>query len=167
LALFVLLAAVSEGLAQQPDPPTEDGSLDGVSRKTEIYSAGADSQKEIADALVTATRENKRVFVVFGANWCYDCHVLDRALREGAAAEVFRQNFLLVHVDIGEGERNPELVKTYKIPLNKGVPAVAILERDGRLIYSSGEGEFESARRMLKKDLLAFLNHWKAAAGVR
>jgi hypothetical protein len=41
------------------------------------------------------------------------------------------------------------------------VPAVAILDANGKLLYSSGEGEFEAARKMMKKDLLAFLQHWK------
>jgi hypothetical protein len=31
------------------------------------------------------------------------------------------------------------------------------------VIYSSTKGEFEAARRMMKKDLVAFLNQWKAA----
>ena len=71
------------------------------------------------------------------------------------------QSVLVVHVDIGEGEKNPDLVKLYKIPLEKGVPALAVLERDGRLLYSSGQGEFEAARRMMKKDLIQFLRHWQ------
>jgi len=105
--------------------------------------------------------ERKRVLLIFGANWCYDCHVLNQALHEGEAGKIVSQDFLLVHVDIGEGEKNSDLLKTYKIPLDKGVPAVAILESNGRLLYSSGDGEFEAARRMLKRDLVAFLNKWK------
>jgi hypothetical protein len=41
------------------------------------------------------------------------------------------------------------------------VPAVAILGSDGRLLYSSGDGEFEAARKMLKRDLAAFLVRWR------
>ena len=156
-------ALICSATAQKPSS-TDAGLLDPVTSKENLYSADADSKKEIADALDRALSEKKRVMLVFGANWCYDCHVLDRALQEGAAGEIMRQNFLVVHVDIGEGKKNPDLVKTYKIPLDKGVPAIAILRSDGRLIYSSGDGEFESARRMFKKDLVAFLKHWKATA---
>ena len=49
--------------------------------------------------------------------------------------------------------------------LEKGVPAVALLDPsggpDGKLIYSSGDGEFEAARSMMKKDLVAFLKQWQ------
>ena len=137
------------------------GVLEPVSRKTDLYPADADAPKEIQEALRRAVIEKKRVLLIFGGNWCYDCHVLDRALHEGLAGSIVVQKFLLVHVDIGEGEKNPDLVKTYRIPLNKGVPAVAVLNSDGKMLYSSGDGEFESARTMLKKDLVAFLNRWK------
>lgn len=72
-----------------------------------------------------------------------------------------KASFLLVQVDIGEADKNLDLAKKYKIPLEKGVPAVAILCSDGGLVYSSGNGEFEAARKMMKKDLVAFLKQWK------
>jgi thiol:disulfide interchange protein len=155
---FILACCVTV-MAQEP-PTRNRELLASVKPEPGLYSATADARKEIHDALARATAEHKRVLLVFGANWCYDCHVLDHALHEGEAGKVVTEKFLLVHVDIGEGEKNPELVKDYKIPLDKGVPAVAILEADGKLLYHSGEGEFEAARRMLKKDLLIFLKRW-------
>lgn len=128
--------------------------------KNDIYPANVNARQEIDDALKRAPAEHKRVLLVFGANWCYDCHVLDRALHESEAGKLVSEKYLLVHVDIGQGEKNADLVKHYKIPLDKGVPAVVVLGEDGKLLYSSGEGEFEAARRMLKKDLFAFLKQW-------
>ena len=110
-----------------------------------------------------AAVDRKRVLLVFGGDWCYDCHVLDRAFHEGAAGEVFKESFLVVHVDIGEGDKNPDLVKKDKTTLDKGVPVVVILSSDGSLLYGSGDGEFEAARKMMKKDLLAFLIRWREA----
>jgi thiol:disulfide interchange protein len=138
-----------------------DDVLKPVTAKKDLYPADADAKKEIADALAKAGAENKRVMLIFGGNWCYDCHVLDQALHEGEAGKIVKENFLLVHVDIGEGDKNLDLVQKYKIPLEKGVPAVAILGATGKLVYSSGEGEFEAARSMLRKDLVAFLIRWK------
>ena len=160
LPAVLLLASVS--LSQKPGPAKNDAVLDAVIPKRNLYPADADAHKEIADALKTAGSDKKRVMLIFGGNWCYDCHVLDRALHEGAAGKIARESFLLVHVDIGEADKNLELAKLYKIPLEKGVPAVAILDREGKLLYSSGDGEFEAARRMMKKDLAVFLLRWKA-----
>ncbi len=160
VALLSILLLASSSNSQKRSQPDQDGVLDPVARKTDLYPADADATKEIADALKAAT-EKKRVLLVFGANWCYDCHALDRALHEGSAGKVMQESFLLVHVDIGEGDKNLELTKKYRIPLEKGVPAVAVLRSDGKLLYSSGAGEFEAARRMMKKDLAAFLSRWK------
>lgn len=156
-ALFALLFATAAA-AQQP---VSDDLLSPISVKTDLYPANADAKKEIAEALEKALTEKKRVILIFGGNWCYDCHVLDQALHEGEAGSIARQNYLLVHVDIGEGDKNLDLVKKYKIPLEKGVPALAVLKSDGELIYWSGVGEFEAARSMTKSALVAFLNHWK------
>lgn len=137
--------------------------LEPVTVKTDLYPANADANQEIAGALKTAATECKRVMLIFGGNWCYDCHVLDHALHEGEAGKIVKEYFLLVHVDIGEANKNLDLVKKYKTPLEKGVPAVAILGSDGSVLYSSGDGEFEAARRMMKKDLVTFLNRWKGS----
>ena len=138
--------------------------LEPVAVKTNLYPADADAKKEIDEALKSAATNHKRVLLVFGGNWCYDCHVLDRALHDGAAGKIVSESFLLVPVDIGEVNKNLDLAKQYKIPLDKGVPAVAILGSDGKPLYSSGDGEFEAARRMMKKDLVAFLLRWKESA---
>jgi thioredoxin-related protein len=162
LAVAVLLS--SAALSQKPSLPTDNGVLDPITVKTDLYPADADAKKEIAEALKLAATDHKRVLLVFGGNWCYDCHVLDLALHEGAAGKTAKESFLLVHVDIGEANKNLDLAKQYKIPLEKGVPAVAILGGDGKLLYSSGDGEFEAARKMMKKDLAAFLLRWQGSA---
>lgn len=154
------LLLTSSSFSQKPSAPDNEV-LEPVAARKDLYPADADAKKEIENALKQSVTEKKRVLLVFGGNWCYDCHVLDRALHEGAAGKVMKESFLLLHVDIGEGDKNLDLLKKYKIPLDKGVPAVAILSSDGRLLYSSGEGEFEAARRMMKKDLVAFLLLWK------
>jgi thiol:disulfide interchange protein len=162
LSILIGAAAGSHHAAgQKPGAPVNNQPLESVEYRTAIYAADADANEEIQTALKRAVSEKKRVLLVFGANWCYDCHVLDRAMHEGTAGTIVSESFILVHVDIGEGEKNPELVKTYRIPLNRGVPAVAVLSSDGKILYSSGDGEFESARTMFKKDLVAFLNHWR------
>lgn len=155
------LVLLTNAAAQNPSS-TNEAVLEPVSVKTDLYPANADAKKEIDDALKIAVAENKRVILIFGGNWCYDCHVLDQALHEGEAGRLVKENFLLVHVDIGEGDKNLDLVSKYKATLNKGVPVVTILAGDARILYGSTNGEFEAARRMMKKDLVAFLNTWKA-----
>ena len=161
LAFKVFLISLGASSVGAQSPKQSNDLLEPVTVKTDLYPANADANEEIAGALRRAATECKRVMLIFGGNWCYDCHVLDHALHEGEAGKIIKENFLLVHVDIGEADKNLDLVKKYKTPLDKGVPAVAILASDGSLLYSSGDGEFEAARRLMKKDLVTFLSHWK------
>jgi thiol:disulfide interchange protein len=127
-----------------------------------LYPKGANAKEEIQEAVARAAREHKRVILVFGANWCYDCHVLDFALHNSDAAAVAEKGFIIVHVDIGDdGKMNAGLASAYKVPLDKGVPALAVLDGTGKLLYSQQNGEFEAARSLDPDDLIAFLEEWK------
>jgi hypothetical protein len=42
-----------------------------------------------------------------------------------------------------------------------------LLNGSGHVIYSSSKGEFEAARKMMTKDLVGFLNHWKPVVVIR
>jgi thioredoxin-related protein len=166
-AVLFALISVNSAFAQKPSSDSSQQVLDPVAVKTDLYPANADANKEIEEALKVAAGNNQRVMLIFGGNWCYDCHVLDQALHEGEAGKIFKDHFLLVHVDIGEGNKNLDLVKKYETTLDFGVPTVVLLNGSGRVIYSSTKGEFEPARKMMKKDLVAFLNEWKSTVVVR
>lgn len=130
--------------------------------KKEIYPVNADARAEIKEAEAKAARGHKRLLLVFGANWCFDCHVLDLAFQQPDLAPVLNANYEVVHIDLGPDEhKNPDLVKAYEIPLDKGIPALAVAESDGTLVVSQKNGEFEDARALTPDVLLEFLNKWK------
>jgi thioredoxin-related protein len=134
------------------------------SMKKDIYPANADAHAEIKDAEQKAVRDHKRLLLVFGANWCFDCHVLNLAF-ERPDFESVMAHYEVVHIDLGpEEEKNADLVKQYEIPLDKGIPALAIAESDGKLVVSQKNGEFEDVRAMTPEAILDFLNKWKPVA---
>jgi thioredoxin 1 len=127
-----------------------------------LYNKDADARAEIKEGVAKAANNHQRVLLVFGANWCYDCHVLDQAFHQADVAPLLEHNFYVVHVDIGEdGKKNTDLAAEYKVPLERGVPALAILGPDGKLLYSQRNGEWESARSLDPDDVITFLNKWK------
>jgi thiol:disulfide interchange protein len=134
-----------------------------VQRQKEIYSESANAHAEIKEALEKAAEGHKRVIVVFGANWCYDCHALDKAFHRAEIEPVLAANYVVVHVDIGRGEKNQDLMAKYDVPMKRGIPGLAVLDAGGKLIYSQKNGEFENARALAPEDVLAFLNQWRPA----
>lgn len=149
-------------VAEQREDATR---LKGPAEKKDLYPAEADAPKEISEALRAAGRSHRRVMLIFGGNWCYDCHVLDAAFHSPEIAPTLNGNYIVVHVDVGEYNRNLDLAKKYDVPLERGVPAAAILDRDGKLVVSQKNQEFEKARSLSPEDILAFLNKWKIPAG--
>jgi len=93
-----------------------------------------DAKTEIVEALASAAKTHRRVILVFGGNWCYDCHALDAAFRSAEIAPIVNKNFVVVHVNIGEYDKNLDLADKYDVPLKKGVPASAVLGSDGTLL---------------------------------
>jgi len=127
---------------------------------TQLYPDPGEAPAEIAFALGAAGKDHKRVLLVFGGNWCYDCHVLDATFRSKAIAPLVNRNYHVVHVNVGDYDRNLDLAKKYEIPLEKGVPSLAILDPDGKLVVSQKKGEFESTVRIGPEDVVQFLKTW-------
>ncbi len=132
-----------------------------------IYPQGIDTTQEIAETLRQASATHKRVLLVFGGNWCFDCHVLDEAFHSPEIAPTLNKSFLVAHIDIGEMDKNLNIAQKYDIPLDRGVPAIAVLDSDGKLLFSQKQGEFEAARSMAPEDILAFLNKWKPSGSTK
>ena len=74
-------------------------------------------------------------------------------------------SFVLVHVNVGRLDQNLDLAQRYEVPLKKGVPALAVLDADGKLLYSQKEGEFEAMRKMQASAVTEFLTRWKPTSG--
>jgi thiol:disulfide interchange protein len=150
IPLFALLAIAStlSSRAAQPD----------------IYPDPGQAKADLATALQTAAATHRRVILDFGGNWCPDCHVLDLYFHDAVNKPILEANYLLVHVNIGRRDQNLDIAERYQIPLAKGVPALAVLDTDGKLIYSQKTGEFEAMRGMQSTAVTGFLDQWKPSA---
>jgi thiol:disulfide interchange protein len=150
-AILALVAALSTlpAFAQQQFQPRH------------IYNENADVRAEIHDALSTAASEHKRVILDFGGNWCGDCQVLDIYFHQPPNATILDASFILVDIDIGHYDHNVDIADKYQVPLKRGVPALAVLDSNGRLLYSQKTGEFESMRHMDPNSVTTFLQQWK------
>jgi thiol:disulfide interchange protein len=126
-----------------------------------IYADPSQANADLAAALKTAAASHKRILLDFGGNWCPDCVVLDRYFHDPANLPILESNFVLVHVNIGHMDANLEIAEKYGVPLSKGVPALAVLDEQGKLLYSQRSGEFEAMRRMESSEVTRFLAQWK------
>jgi hypothetical protein len=126
-----------------------------------LYSEPREAEAELKTGLARAAKEGKRVIVVFGGNWCYDCHVLDTAMRSEQLAALVAANYHVVHINVADGKSNTDVGERFQVPFDKGFPALAVIDGSGQLITSQKQGEFESAEKIGMDDISAFLNRWK------
>jgi hypothetical protein len=66
-------------------------------------------------------------------------------------------------VNIGRYDENLDIAARYGVPVDKGVPALAVLEPNGQVVYSQRNGEFEAMRKMDSASVTAFLLQWKGS----
>jgi len=127
----------------------------------DLYPAAANAHEDIRQATLKAAAEHKNVLLIFGGNWCLDCHLLDLYFHDPGNASLLAANYVLVDVNIGEYDRNLDLARKYGIPLSKGVPALVVLDGAGHILYAQRNAEFENMRVQDASAVTAFLQKWK------
>jgi len=127
----------------------------------EIYPAPGQARIDLAAALRTAAAHHKRVILDFGGNWCADCQVLDIYFHDPINKPLLDANYVLVRINIGMRDQNLKIAERYQVPMDKGVPALAVLDEHGRLLYSQRNSEFGPMRRMESNAVTSFLLQWK------
>lgn len=150
---FAALTFVAQ--AQAVKPPAH-----AYTRK-HLYDETTDPRELIAAGLKQARAEHKRVILDFGGDWCGDCQVLDIYFHEDPNAELLNQHFVVVHVFIGHMDKNIDVAAKYGVPINRGVPALAVLDANGKTLYSQETGQFNDMRHMDAQSVTDFLNRWK------
>ncbi len=127
----------------------------------DIYPDPAQAKVDLAAALKTAAANHKRVLLDFGGNWCGDCKVLDIYFHNAQNLSILQSNFVLVHINVGYMDSNQDIAKRYEVPIEKGVPALAVLDEHGKLLYSQRSGQFEAMRNLDPSAVTHFLVQWK------
>ena len=130
-----------------------------------LYPEPSRAETDIASAESEAAASHRRVLVDFGGDWCTDCKVFDAYLKRPENAALV-QRYVIVHVNVGAKgiTENFSIARRYGIPLEKGVPALAVLDEKGRVIHSQKSGEFEDMRHMSPDAVHDFLQQWSGSA---
>jgi protein disulfide-isomerase len=126
-----------------------------------IYDEKADAPQQVAAAIAEASRSGRRVILIFGANWCPDCRVLDAQMHKPELASVIEKDFVIAKVDVGRIDKNVDLARKYSVPIRRGIPAMAVLDPQGKLLYAQDQGQFANARRLSFESIKAFFEQWK------
>ncbi len=153
-ALCLAIALGSPLFAQEPAAPAAakpDGAAPTKAKqdKPSIYDETADARKAIDAALVKAKRENRRVLIQWGANWCGWCHLLHEKFKsDPTIARKLMYEYDVVLVNVSEPgtsrfNKNMDLAKEFGAKFN-GIPYLTVLGADGKPIANQDTGPLET-----------------------
>jgi thiol-disulfide isomerase/thioredoxin len=123
------------------------------------YPPPGQAAADLKRAEARAKSSGKILMVIFGGNWCPDCHVLHQRLAESPVREYAEKRFEIVGINIGEKNANLDIAKRLGVTLDKGVPAAAFIGPDGKPIGNANQGELEAARGYSPQQVLTFLRN--------
>lgn len=125
-----------------------------------IYDETADGSQQIAAALRDAQKEDKRVLLIFGANWCVWCHRMnDLFSSDPAIAAKLKSGFVVREIDVNQ-RHNRAVDAKYGNPTRFGLPVILLLDGTGRALTTKNTAELEEGRGYDRARLLAFLAKW-------
>jgi thiol-disulfide isomerase/thioredoxin len=139
-ALFGVATILAFALtARAEDPPKPKG---GEKPEVKIYDEKADAKALIDGALASAKRENRRVLIQWGGNWCSWCLLLhNKFTTDRDLAKTLRYEYDVIHID----SKNEDLIKKYGADIEKhGVPFLTVLDADGKVLVNQETESFET-----------------------
>ena len=122
------------------------------------YDENANAGEQISDALEKAKLKNRYVLLQMGGNWCTNCRTLGEYFSRPEIKTWLNERVVLVSVDVGEWDRNLDIVEEYENPISEGIPALVLLNSNNEVMFATLAGELASARSMSKNDLIDWLN---------
>jgi thiol:disulfide interchange protein len=144
--LVILLALLALPLSAAPEYPKMG---------PDVYDTKADGKAQVAAALARASAGDKRVLVVFGANWCIWCRRLHDFFQQDAVVEI--------DVNTRNGTaRNADLDARYGHPTKQGLPVIVVLDATGKQLTTQETGALEEGAAHSAAKVVPFLERWKA-----
>ena len=143
--------ASANGAGWQDEPSNEQDKESAKETETKpdrppIYDASANAEDQIQTALAKAKKENRRVLIQWGGNWCGWCHRLHEIMKSDQdIARKIMYEYDVVLVDVGKMDKNKELVAHYEVDLKKdGVPFLTVLDADGKVLVNQETSSLEN-----------------------
>lgn len=110
--------------------------------KREKFDPKRDPNLDLIGVIAKAQKENKRIILDVGGEWCTWCIKMDLFLMRNPKLDDLRaKNYIWVKINMSEENENKEFLSKY--PEIAGYPHLFVLEKDGSLLKSQDTSEIE------------------------
>lgn len=150
--LLLLAALLSSGCQA---PRSHDAAGGGVFDEQTSGSALVKSAQDQARV------ENKKIILLFGANWCPYCRQLHALLaNDPEVSALVRKSFVVVPLDVGTSarNRNAALIDRYGATVfSDGVPSVVVIDERGNKLAPTKDNPWSAKNRIEAGRVIQFL----------
>lgn len=155
-AAAVLLAPVA--LSACASLPAPDAAHHPEARS---YDASRSASADIDSALRRAIRNNRRVLLVMGANWCHDSRALAGWLETPRFTQLIARDYELVFVNVGMPQtgdgHNLDVARRFGIEELPGTPNVLVITPQGELVNGATATTWRNAASRSEEAIYAEL----------
>lgn len=129
--------------------------------QNKIYDPSLDGMKQIEEAVSQAKKEGKHVLCQVGGNWCGWCLLFaDFAKTDSIVAPIIEKNYVYIHVNYSNDNKNPEAMKFLGNPERYGFPVLVVIDDSGKPIHIQKTGSLEEGKWYNTKLVSEFLLKW-------
>lgn len=123
------------------------------------YDPARDPAADLKAAMAQAQKENKRILLEVGGEWCVYCRLLNKTIHENQQLlSRLDSNFVILKVNFSDEVKNEAFLSQYpKIP---SYPHLFVLDADGKLLLSQTPDDFLKNDKYLPELVLAFVEKW-------
>ena len=127
----------------------------------QIFNESVPGRNLLRIGLGEAATEDKRVLLLFGANWCPYCRALHGLLEnDDSLRAMVEQHYVVVPIDVGTSarNRNTDLVDRYRAPIyTDGLPALVITDANGERLFPNDSNPWSAQDPITTERVRAFL----------
>lgn len=138
--------------------------LSAQNDKVKLYNPEANAKTDIDKALLLADSTGRNVLLQIGGNWCPWCIRFNKFCSANIEIDtLLRNNFVVVHVNYSDENKNLEILKTLEYPQRFGFPVLVILDGKGKRLHTQDTGLLEKSDAYDKNKVITFLSNWTPA----
>ena len=123
------------------------------------FDPAANPENDLRTAVEQAKKENKRIILDVGGEWCIWCHRIDSFIEGHEAINKFlHANYVVLKINYSEENKNEKFLSNY--PKVNGYPHFFVLEKNGKLLHSQDTGLLEKEKSYDETRMMDFLKKW-------
>ena len=157
--LLIILVGSFGAFAQTSATKKTEEKTSTQTATREKFDPTRNAVEDLKTAVGKATKENKRIILDVGGEWCIWCRWMDDYFIKNVDLTKLRdENFVWLKINMSEDNENKEVLSKY--PAAEGYPHLYVLEKDGTFLHSQGTAELEEGKSYNKQKFTDFLTKW-------